>query len=274
MNKADRELKDLQNKANEIRKLVLMMAYRIKSAHTGGSLSCVDILTTLYFDVMHIDAKDPESDKRDRLIFSKAHDCKALYAALALRGFFDQEILEEYERDGGRLPGHSTRHCVPGVEISAGSLGHGLSIATGMAYAGKIDKKKHRIFAVLSDGECDEGSTWEAILFAGHHKLDNLVVIVDYNKFQAFGSTKDVLDLEPFAAKWEDFHWNVKEVDGHDIQSLRDVLHTIPFMKGKPSVIIAHTIKGYKGAKQHIGKLSSHYKPPTEEEVNEAIKEL
>jgi transketolase len=274
MTETDRKLEILQKKANEIRKMVLTMAYRIKGAHTGGSLSCVDILTTLYFDSMHINPKDPENDKRDRLIFSKAHDCKALYATLALRGFFDKKILEEYEADGGSLPGHSTRHCVPGVEISAGSLGHGLSIAVGMAYAGKIDKKKHRIFAVLSDGECEEGSTWEAILFAGHHKLDNLIVIVDYNKFQAFGQVKEILDLEPFVDKWNDFKWSVKEVAGHDIQSLCKVLQKTPFTKGKPSVIIAHTIKGYKGVAKHVGKLSSHYKPPTEEELNEAIENL
>ncbi len=274
MTSKERKIKILQEKANEIRKLVLTMAYQIKGAHTGGSLSCVDILTTLYFDIMKIYPKDPENNKRDRLIFSKAHDCKALYATLALRGFFDMRILDEYEKDGGRLPGHSTRHCVPGVEISAGSLGHGLSIAVGMAYAGKIDKKKHKIFAILSDGECDEGSTWEAILFAGHHKLDNLVVIVDYNKYQAFGSTKEVLDLEPFAAKWENFHWSTREVDGHNIKNLSETLQKLPFTKGRPSVIIANTIKGYKGAKQHIGKLSSHYKPPTEEELKEAIKNL
>jgi transketolase len=274
MTNIDRKLKTLQAKANEIRKMVLTMAYQIRGAHTGGSLSCVDILTTLYFDTMKVYPNDPENEGRDRLIFSKAHDCKALYATLALCGFFDKKILEEYEKDGGRLPGHSTRHCVPGVEISAGSLGHGLSIAVGMAYAGKIDKKNHRVFAVLSDGECDEGSTWEAILFAGHHKLDNLVVIVDYNKFQAFGSTREVLDLEPFGTKWKDFYWSVKEVDGHNIQSLRNALKQIPFSNGKPSVIIAHTIKGYKGVAQHVGKLSSHYKPPTEEELYEAIKKL
>lgn len=274
MTETDRKLTVMMNKADEIRKEVLTMAYRIKGAHTGGSLSCVDILTTLYFDVLRINPRDPENEKRDRLIFSKAHDCKALYAALALRGFFDRKILEEYEKDGGRLPGHSTRHCVPGVEISAGSLGHGLSIAAGMAYAGKIDKKKHRIFAVLSDGECDEGSTWEAVLFAGHHKLDNLIAIVDYNKFQAFGRTSEVLDLEPFADKWKAFKWSVREVDGHNIQSMRKLLNKLPVAKGKPTVLIAHTIKGYKGIAKHVGKLASHYKPPTEEELNEAIKNL
>lgn len=274
MTSTDKKITIMQKKADEVRKMVLTMAYRIKGAHTGGSLSCVDILTTLYFYTMRINPKDPENEKRDRFIFSKAHDCKALYATLSLRGFFDKKILEEYESDGGRLPGHSTRHCVPGVEISAGSLGHGLSIATGMAYAGKIDKKKHRVFAVLSDGECEEGSTWEAILFAGHHKLDNLVVIVDYNKFQAFGSIKDVLDLEPFADKWKSFKWSVKEVDGHDIQKMQKILNKLPFTKGKPSVIIAHTIKGYKGVAKHVGKLSSHYKPPTEEELKETIKNI
>ncbi len=263
---------DLQLIANNIRKTVIEMAYTKNSAHTGGSLSCVDILTALYFNTLHVDPKNPEAEDRDRLVFSKAHDCKALYATLAERGFFDREILKEYESNGGRLPGHSTRHCVPGVEVSAGSLGHGLSMATGMAYAGKIDKKKHRVFAVLSDGECDEGSTWEAILFAGHHKLDNLIVIIDYNKLQGFGRTTDVLDLEPFAQKWRDFHWSAQEVDGHVIASLQNILTKLPFEKGKPSVILANTTKGFGGAAQHVDKLSSHYKPPTKEEYMEAIK--
>src|SRR5581483_4720151 len=161
---------------------------------------------------------------RDRLIFSKAHDAKVLYATLAQRGFFDKKILEGYELDGGLLPGHATRHCVPGVEASAGALGHGLSMAAGMAYAGKIDKKNFRVFTILSDGECDEGSIWEAILFAGHHRLDNLIAIVDYNKKQGFGFTKDVLDLEPFVNKWEIFRWEVREVNGHDFTDIRKTL--------------------------------------------------
>lgn len=241
------------------------MAYRARSAHTGGSLSVVEVLTALYFSVMRVFPSRPDDPHRDRLVFSKAHDCKALYAVLAERGFVATDLLAEYEKDGG-LPGHSTRTALPGVEISAGSLGHGLSIAAGMALAAKTDRKKHRVFAVLSDGECDEGSTWEAILFAGHHKLDNLTVVVDYNKIQSYGRTRDVLDLEPFAAKWSAFHWEVREANGHDVHAVAAALASLPFAKGKPSVLLAHTVKGFGGVERHVDQVSSHYKPPTDEE--------
>lgn len=266
-------VKILEKHANNIRRAILKMAYESRSSHTGGCLSCADLLTALYFSVLKINPKDSLNSNRDRFIFSKAHASKALYAALCERGFFTQEKLSTYEMDGG-LPGHTTRHIVPGVEISAGSLGHGLSLAAGMAYAGKLDNKKHRVFAMLSDGECDEGSTMEAILFAGHHKLSNLVAIIDYNKIQSFGITKDVLDLEPFSDKWKAFKWGVHEVDGHNIPKIIQTFSKIPFEKNKPSVLIAHTIKGYKGVLKHLNKVSSHYKPPTEEEYNELIKKL
>ncbi len=260
--------------AKEIRKDILLMANRAKSAHVGGALSCVELLTALYFEVMKIDPKSPYGEKRDRLIFSKAHDAKALYAVLAERGFFNKKILDGYELDGGRLPGHATRHCVPGVEVSAGALGHGLSMAAGMAYVGKKDKKRFRVFTVLSDGECDEGSTWEAILFAGHHRLDNLTAIVDYNKLQSFGFTKDILNLEPFATKWLSFGWETKEIDGHDFKEIVGILSKLPLKTGKPSVIIAHTIKGLGGVPIHVNKVSSQYKPPSKEETKKAIREL
>ncbi len=263
--------KDLIKKASLVRRAVLQMAFKAQSAHTGGSLSCVEILTTLYFSIMHVNQNDPEDPARDRLVFSKAHDCKALYAVLAERGFFPNKLLDTYEQDGG-LPGHSTRKSVPGVEISAGSLGHGLPIACGLAYAAKQDGRTHRIFAVLSDGECDEGSTWEGVLFAGHHHLDNLVVIVDYNKIQSYGRTKDILDLEPFAVKWQAFGWQAKEVDGHNTDKLHRVLSKTPFVPGKPSVIFAHTVKGFGGVSRHIDQVSSHYKPPLAEEYAELMK--
>lgn len=266
--------RDLEIIAKQVRKNILLMSLRAQSAHTGGALSCVEILVALYFSVMRVYPKNPEAGNRDRLIFSKAHDAKALYAVLAARGFFDPKILEGYELDGGRLPGHSTRHCVPGIEASAGALGHGLSMATGMAYAGKLDKKTWRVFAVLSDGECDEGSTWEAVLFAGHHALDNLVVIVDYNKLQGYGFTKDVLNLEPFAAKWRSFGWEVMEINGHEFPGIMRTLKQIPFKKGRPSVVIAHTIKGRGGVPLHIGQISSQYKAPNTKEAAEAIAKL
>jgi len=269
-----KELESLKKLAKVVREDIIRMSLRAKSAHMGGSLSCVEILVALYFKIMKVFPKDPENQERDRLIFSKAHDAKTLYATLAERGFFGRKILEGYELDGGRLPGHTTRHCVPGVEVSAGGLGHGLSMAAGMAYVGKQDNKKFRVFAILSDGECNEGSTWEAILFAGHHKLDNLTAIVDYNKLQGFGFTKDVLDLEPFAAKWLSFGWEVKEINGHNFKEIVGILSKLPLKTGKPSVIIAHTIKGLGGVPIYVNKVSSQYRPPSEKEAIEAIKKL
>ena len=266
--------KELKKIARHVRRDIMLMSLGAKSAHTGGALSCVEILVALYFKIMKVFPKDPENPKRDRLIFSKAHDGKALYAVLAERGFFNKNVLDGYELDGGRLPGHSTRHCVPGVEVSAGSLGHGLSMAAGSAYVGKLDNKNFRVFAILSDGECDEGSTWEAILFAGHHRLDNLTVIVDYNKLQGYGFTKDVLDLEPFSAKFESFGWEVKEIDGHNFNEIIGILSKLPLKTGKPSVIIAHTVKGLGGVPAHVNQVSSQYKSPSEEEAYEAIEKL
>ena len=269
-----KELESLKKLAKVAREDIIRMSLHAKSAHMGGSLSCVEILVALYFKIMNIFPKEPENQERDRLIFSKAHDAKALYATLAERGFFGRKILEGYELDGGRLPGHTTRHCVPGVEVSAGALGHGLSMAAGMAYVGKQDNRKFRVFTILSDGECNEGSTWEAILFAGHHKLDNLTAIVDYNKLQGFGFTKDVLDLEPFAAKWLSFGWEVKEINGHNFKEIVGILSKLPLKIGKPSVIIAHTIKGLGGVPIYMNKVSSQYRPPSEKEAKEAIKKL
>lgn len=266
-------IQNLVKTAKEVRKDILRMSHRAQSAHTGGALSCVEILVALYFQIMKVISQDPEDPHRDRLIFSKAHDAKALYAVLAHRGYFDRTLLEKYELDGGKLPGHSTRHCVPGVEVSAGALGHGLSMAAGVAYAGKLDKKKWRVFAVLSDGECDEGSTWEAALFAGHHHLDNLIAIVDYNQLQGYGFTKDVLNLEPFAIKWQSFGWEVQEVNGHEFSEIIATLGRIPFAKGKPSVVIAHTIKGFGGVPIHVNKVSSQYNPPTEDEVRRILED-
>lgn len=269
-------MKDIELKgiAREIRKSILTMSARAKSAHMGGALSVVEILVTLYFRILKNNPKNPEDPKRDRLILSKAHDAKALFAVLAERGYFDKKILEGYEMDGGILAGHSVRHAVPGVEASAGALGHGLSIATGVALAGKKFGQKYKTYAILSDGECDEGSTWEAALFAGHHALENLVVVVDYNKLQGYGYTKDVLSLEPLVAKWESFGFGVQEIDGHDMKKLVDVFDKTPFEKGKPSVVIAHTIKGLGGMPQHIGQISSQYKPPTQEELEFLLKQL
>ena len=264
----------LEVHAKNIRREILTMSYNAQSAHTGGALSCVEILVALYFKILQIDPLKPLDADRDRLIFSKAHDAKALYAVLAEKGFFAKELLEGYEKTGGKLPGHSTRNCVPGVEVSAGSLGHGLSMAAGVAYAGKMDNKSYKTFAVLSDGECDEGSTWEAALWSGHHKLENLTAVVDYNKLQGFGLTKDVLDLEPFADKWTAFGWQVQEVDGHNMEELVSLLSGVPLESNKPSVVLAHTIKGKGGIPKYENEMSSQYYPPTKEEFEEIMENL
>ena len=259
--------------SREIRKKVLKMMFDSQTAHLGGCLSCVDILNVLYFKILKIDPQDPLAEDRDRFLLSKGHGAAALYAALAQRGFFSEEILNGYCQDGGKLPGHSTRGCVPGVEVSTGSLGHGLPMGAGMAIAAKNGGKNYRIFVLMSDGECEEGSVWEAALFASHHQLDNLIGIIDYNKLQAFGRTNEILNLEPLKKKWEDFGWKVKEVDGHSFSEIEESLSKIPFEKGKPSLLICHTIKG-KGVSFIEDKLEWHYKNLTKEEYDMALKEL
>jgi len=259
--------------AKEIRKKVLKMFFDSQTAHIGSSLSEVDILTILYSKILSIDPKNPTAEDRDRFLLSKGHGAAGLYATLAQRGFFPEETLDTYCQDGGKLPGHSTRNCVPGVEVSTGSLGHGLPMGCGMALAGKRDSKKYRVFVLLSDGECDEGSNWEAALFASHHKLDNLIVIIDYNKLQAFGRTNEVLNLEPLKEKWQSFGWRVKEIDGHNFSEIENAFSQIPFEKTKPNLIIANTVKG-KGVSFMENKLESHYLNLDQEQYEKALKEI
>lgn len=259
--------------ARKIRVRVVKMVAKSRSAHVATALSAVDILVALYFGDMRIDPQKPTWEERDRFLLSKGHGCAALYATLVERGFEDEKILDGFAVDGGTLWGHATRGTMKGIEATTGSLGHGLSIGAGMAMAGKMDGKQYRAFVLLGDGECDEGSVWEAILFAGHHKLDNLIAIVDYNKIQSFGSTKDVLDLEPFADKWRAAKWEAREANGHDIGQLVKLLDEVPFAKGKPSVIIAHTTKG-KGVSFMEGNLDWHYKSPDDAQLAEAIGEI
>jgi len=249
------------------------MTNRANASHIGSSLSLGDILAVLYGRVLRYDPKHPDWAQRDRFILSKGHGCAALYAVLAECGFFPLDWLETYYLDGTRLAGHATHKGTPGVELSTGSLGHGLPVGTGMALAAKRDNHAHRVFVVLSDGECDEGSNWEAALFAGHHKLDNLVVVIDYNKIQSLGRVKDVIDLEPLAEKWRAFGWATRELDGHAIPALEQALLNVPFEPGRPSCIVAHTIKG-KGVSFMEDKLQYHYTPPRGEELPRALKEL
>jgi transketolase len=251
--------------SKEIRKKIIKMKYESQEGHLGSALSCADILNALYFKILNIDPKNPSDENRDRFILSKGHAASALYAVLAQRGFFEENILNEYCKNGSELAGHPIKESVPGVEASTGALGHGLPMGEGIALAGKNDKKDYKVFVLMSDGECDEGTTWEAALFSAHNKLDNLIVIIDYNKWQAFGRTNEVLNLEPLAKKWEDFGWSAKEIDGHNFEELEKVLLSIPFEKGKPSIVIAHTIKG-KGVSFLEDKLESHYKHLTKEE--------
>ena len=234
---------DSKELAQRIRRHALRMVHAAKASHIGSCLSAADILAVLYAKVLRIDPARPDWPDRDRFIFSKGHAAAALYAALAEQGFFPLEWLESYCRDGSPLLGHATA-TVPGVELSTGSLGHGLPVACGMALAAKRKGLPQRVFCLMSDGECDEGSVWEAALFAPHHNLDNLVAIVDYNKLQGFGDVKDVLKLEPLAAKWQAFRWSVREIDGHDVPALEaDPVGRA--VRARPaSMIVAHTIKG------------------------------
>ena len=262
-------IQDLEKKATEIRKDICLLTSKNSSSHLGSALSTVDILVGLYFNSMRIDPINPSKEDRDKLVLSKGHAAIALYTTLFHRGFFSRDILNTYYNNNSKLAGHVTAG-VPGVECSTGSLGHGLSMGLGMAIAGK---NKHRVFVILSDGECDEGSTWEPIMLAPHLKIDNLTVIVDYNKIQSFGTTKDVLDLEPFADKWKSFGWAVKEIDGHNFHEILQTLNSVPFERTKPSVIIAHTIKG-KGVSFAENKLEWHYKSLNVDQLEKALNEL
>lgn len=258
--------------AAAIRAHTVQMVHRVNASHVGGGLSMADLLAVLYSEVLKFDARQPQLPDRDRFILSKGHACAALYATLALKGFFPVEELKQFGQDGSRLMAHVS-HKVPGVEFSTGSLGHGLGFGCGKALAAKRQKKNWRVFAMLSDGELDEGSNWEAILFAPHHRLDNLVAIVDYNKIQSLGSVKEVLDLHPLAEKFRAFNWAVKEIDGHDHDAISAALRTLPFKSGKPSCLIANTIKG-KGVDFMEDKLLWHYRTPNAEQVKNALEQL
>jgi len=258
--------------AAEIRRAAVTMVAKARASHIGGALSMADILAVLYGEVLRLRSHDPAWAERDRLILSKGHCCASLYAALAIKGFFPNADLDSYGRDDSRLLSHIS-HKVPGVEFSTGSLGHGLPFGCGKALAAKRKKENWRSFVLLSDGELDEGSNWEAILFAPQQKLDNVVVIVDYNKIQSLGSVAEVLELEPLAEKFRAFRWAVKEIDGHDHSAIRGALASLPFEKGKPSCIIAHTIKG-KGVDFMENKLQWHYSAPDQEQLVSALSQI
>jgi len=264
---------DTRELAQRIRIEALKMTSRGGGSHIGAVFSVADIMAVLYGDVLRLRPEDPNWDGRDRFILSKGHAGAAVYVALAETGFFPKDWLEGYYLDGGHLSGHVSHKGVPGVELSTGSLGHGLSVAAGRAYAGKLAQKPFRVFCVLSDGECDEGSNWEAILFAAHHCLDNLAAIVDFNKIQSLAPVEDTLRLEPFADKWRAFGWSVVEVDGHDHEALKQVLANIPKTFSRPTVFLAHTTKG-KGVSFMENTVLWHYRVAKGEEFEAAMKEL
>jgi transketolase len=258
--------------AARIRASAVMMTNLKKSGHVGSTLSMAELLVVLFEKTLRLDPENPTWAGRDRFILSKGHASAGVYAIMAEKGFFPKEWLKTYYCDNGKLCGHISHH-VPGVEFSTGSLGHGLPVATGMALAAKRVKAKHCVFALLSDGDMNEGSTWEAIMFASQQKLDNLTVILDYNRVQALGHSKDVINLEPLARKLKDFGWEVKEIDGHKFNEIEKALAKLPLKKGKPSFIIAHTIKG-KGLKRMENTVACHYKCVPDEELEKAYAEI
>ena len=241
--------------------------------HIPACLSIVEILTVLYHQLLRIDPDNPKEADRDRFILSKGHASVALYAVLADKGFISFEELATYGHPGTVLGGHPDMYKVSGVEASTGALGHGFGFGVGMALAGKMDAKDYRVFTLLGDGECQEGSVWEAAMFAPQHKLDNLIAIIDYNKLQALDKLENIVSLEPLADKWTAFGWEVREVDGHDVTALLNVFQAVPFESGKPSLIIAHTTKG-KGISFMENVPIWHYRLPDTEEMKIACAEL
>ena len=264
----------LDGRSIEYRMEILRIVDKVRRGHIASAFSIMEILRVFYEDVLRIDPGKPKLEDRDRFILSKGHGCLALYVALAEKGFFPKSELYNFCREGAILGGHPDADKVPGVEASTGSLGHGLPIGAGFALNGKLFGKDYRTFVVLGDGECNEGSVWEAALFAGKHKLNRLTAIVDYNKMQCFGKMCDVLNMEPFADKWKSFGFDVKEADGHDVGQLRKVLSGTPFHKEKPGVLICHTIKGKGIASMEGQEMWHHNAKISDEEMKGLFEEL
>ena len=256
--------------ASFVRKNVIQMTHDGNSSHIGSCLSIVDILSVLYFNFLKTFPKDPTNKDRDWFILSKGHAGAAIYATLSGMGYFEKSFLKQHYQNGSIMSGHVSHKLIPGVEFSTGSLGHGLPVACGVAHGFKIDKKNNKVVCLLSDGECDEGSNWESILYAGHFCLNNLTVIVDYNKIQSLDSTENTMALEPFADKWKSFKWNVIECDGHNHE---DILSALNSEVKLPKVIIAHTTKG-KGVSFMENQVLWHYRSPQGDEFESAIDEV
>ncbi len=265
-------LGEMKNLTQKLRRHIVTMVAQAGSGHPGGSLSMVEIITALYFRVMHHNPSEPHWPDRDRFILSKGHCGPALYAALAEAGYIPVEELATFRNHGGRLQGH-VHIMTPGIEMSTGSLGQGLSFGIGVALAGRLDRRDYRVYVLLGDGECDEGQVWEAAMAAAHYKLDNLTAIVDRNKIQNDRWTSEAMELEPLADKWRSFGWQVREVDGHALEQVIKALEEAKNAKGKPSVIIAHTIKG-KGVSFMENNADFHGRAPNPQELELALKEI
>ncbi len=266
-------IKELEKLANEIRIQIINQVYNANSGHPGGSLSSTDILTVLYFNQMNINEKEPQSPLRDRFVLSKGHCVPALYATLAKRGFIKEEELTKFRKIDGLLQGHPDKNKVPGIDMSTGSLGQGLSVANGMAISSKMNHEGYRVYCLLGDGEIEEGQVWEAAMTASKYKLDNLCVVVDSNNLQIDGTVEEVKGLDNIEGKFKNFGFNTIIVNGHDMQQLIDSFETAKLTKGKPTAIIAKTVKG-KGISFMEGKAEWHGKAPNKEQYEQAIKEL
>lgn len=268
------DIASLEATARDLRARIIETSSKAGIPHLGSCLSCVDILTALYFAVLRIDPANPRDATRDRFILSKGHGAPALFQVLAKRGFYPESMLDTYGQDGGVFAEHPpTPDHLAGIEAATGSLGHGLPIGLGMALAGRIQERAYNVYAVLSDGECNEGSVWEAAMLAAAQRASNLCVVIDFNKWQATGRSREIMALDPLADKWRAFGWNVIEVDGHDMAALLNVLQQHPADNGKPTAIIAHTVKG-KGVSFMEDDNNWHYRIPTADEVVKSRQEL
>ncbi|SES80646.1 transketolase subunit A [Anaerobranca gottschalkii DSM 13577] len=266
-------MENLKVIAKQVRRNILEMVTAGKSGHPGGSLSAVEILTALYFHVMNIDPQNPHKKDRDRFVLSKGHASPVLYGVLAERGFFPKEEMKGFRKIDSLLQGHPDMKAIPGVDMTSGSLGQGLSVANGMALAGKLDNSPYYVYVLLGDGEVQEGQVWEAAMTAAHYKLDNVIAFLDYNGLQIDGDVEDVMGVTPLDKKWEAFNWHVQVIDGHNYDEILAAIENAKNTKGKPSIIIAKTVKG-KGVSFMENKAEWHGTAPSEEQLQQALKEL
>ncbi|MFO0569254.1 MAG: transketolase [Polyangiaceae bacterium] len=271
--RATDDLGELRVRAGRVRRDVIRLSYAAKTGHIGSSLSCAELIAALFFRFLRLDPRDPNWPGRDRFLMSKGHACVPLYSCLAQLGHLPEDVLEAYGGEGGPLGHHPKKSPEFGIEFGTGSLGHGLSVGCGLAFGAKLSGQPWRTAVLMSDGEQGEGTVWEAAAFAAHHRLDNVLAVVDFNKMQALGVTSDILGLEPLDARWSSFGWAVRRVDGHDIKAIVGALDAFPFEPGKPSIIVADTVKG-KGVSFMEDSLLWHYRCPDAEEYAAAMTEL